>query len=125
METSYKKTFEFRNAAQAFLATEKDETKLKTALEDVVEQISEVSAKFNKHSTRIRRKHAAEDRNGCILKEENGNYKFTKEGEEKADNELDEMFEEIRTLDIDPVFVDIPDKFSRTLIKHFKGFVFE
>lgn len=126
MHTSYKKAFEFRNAANKFLKEHKDETKLKTAIEDVLEQFEDVDAKFAKHSNRIRRKHAAEDpKNTTILREENGAYKYTKEGEEKVEDELEEMIEEERDLDIEPVFVEVPEGFPRQLVKYFKGFVFE
>ncbi|MDQ6482233.1 hypothetical protein [Dyadobacter sp. LHD-138] len=125
MHTSYKRTFEFRSAAVNYLSTEKDETKLKSALEDVLEQIPDIQENFEKFSKRIKRKHAAEDRHGCILREENGGYKFTKDGEEKAEDELEEMMEDRTHVEIDPVLVDIPQDFPRSLLRYFKGFVFE
>ena len=125
METSYKRTFEFESAATQFINQNPDETKLKTALEDVLEQVPTIREKFNKHSNRIRRKHAAEDKHGCILREENGGYKFTKAGEEKAEDELQDLLESTEFVEIEPVFVDKPTDFPRELVRYFKGFVFE
>jgi tRNA splicing ligase len=125
METSYKKVFEFQSAANQFIAQNPEETKLKSALEDLLEQVPDIRDKFNKHSNRIRRKHAAEDKYGCILREENGGYKFTKAGEEKAEDELQELLESTELVEIDPVIVDKPSDFPKELIRFFKGFVFE
>lgn len=125
MKTSYKKSFEFEAMANQFLSKNSNDTKLKTALEDVLVQLPEIHSAHEKYCTRIRRKYAAEDKHGCILREENGGYKFTKANEEKADDELTELLENPDLVEIDPVIVEIPKDFPRVLLRYFKGFVFE
>ncbi|HEV7379964.1 MAG TPA: hypothetical protein VGN64_09240, partial [Dyadobacter sp.] len=102
-----------------------DETKVKTALQDVLEQVEAIRAKHDKHSTRIRRKHAAEDKYGCILRDDKGAYRFTKAGEEKAEDELTDLHEDESLVEIEPVIVEVPDEFPREILRYFKGFVFE
>lgn len=126
METSFKKIQEFQTAAFAYLNTHKEETKIVEALKDVLDQLEPVGEEQKKGTTRLQRKHALEDKYGAILRDEKGNYRFSKEGEEKLENELEDMNNHIKEFDLVPALLaEVPKSLEKMFIRKFAGFIFE
>ncbi|CAG5072882.1 hypothetical protein DYBT9623_04422 [Dyadobacter sp. CECT 9623] len=129
METSYKKAFRFTDVARTFINDQEDqETKLVYALNSVVEQIDEQREAYSKKVTKLQRKYAAEDKFGCILRDDKGNYRYKKDQEEVLEEKLDELFNHEDSVEFEPEYVDVaslPEKLPSFLRKTFSGFVIE
>ncbi|MBO9613414.1 MAG: hypothetical protein J7619_11995 [Dyadobacter sp.] len=127
MQTTNRKLIEFFNLANNYLqaaeeAKEKD-TPLSDALTDAIEEWKPQIEKYNKQVSRLRRKHAEKDKKTTVLlKDANGNYLFTEEGENNLDDAIEDLLDEeihIETNCIDQVPADL----HRGYLKGFKGFV--
>ncbi len=125
MKTTYKKLLEFNQIASAFVASEKEETKLKNFVEDAIDAIKDEVTAFNSRLTKKRRKHAAEDNWGAILRDERGNYRYTKDGEEALEAEIEEDLNREVDIELDGYFSPVPETLPKGLVKAFTGFVFE
>ncbi|MBO9615628.1 MAG: hypothetical protein J7619_23225 [Dyadobacter sp.] len=128
METSYKSAFRFVEVAQILIkeSDEKD-TKFIAALNTVIEQIDEQREDYGKKVTKIQRKHAAEDKFGCILRDERGNYRFKKDQEEAMEAKIDELYNHTG-IEFEPEYVDdesIPASVPKHARKWLVGFVIE
>lgn len=144
MKTTYKKLLDFNTYAGGFLRQIQEkkrkskgvddapvditeaETKVEAALKDIADQLEPFIDKYNKSVNKLRRNHALEDpKTMKILRNEQGGYEYSKEGEDDLEAALDELLENERDLDIEPTFVAIPEDFDRFLTRKFKGFIFE
>jgi hypothetical protein len=144
MKTTYRRVIEFNNLGGAYLKSLADkrkkkqgvdddvvnitepETKLEAAIKEIAEELEGPLKKYEKSLNAARRNHAMEDpKNMKILRDANGNYEYTKDGELALEEAIDELLDGQRELDITPIIVPIPEDFESFLIKKFKGFVFE
>lgn len=129
METSYKKAFRFVEVARAYIASvEEQDTKFIAALTSVADQIDEQREAYGKKILKIQRKFAAEDKFGCILRDDKGNYRYKKDQEEAMEERIEELFEHPDSIVYDPDFVrskSIPEKLPVYVRKTFTGFVIE
>ncbi|SDE82399.1 hypothetical protein SAMN04487996_107100 [Dyadobacter soli] len=127
METSYKNAFRFVDVAQALLKDESEEdTKFVAALNSVIEQINDQREEYGKKVVKIQRKHAAEDKFGCILRDDRGNYRFKKDQEEAMEAKIDELFNHESGIEFDPEYVDeesLPSDLPKHARKWLVGFV--
>lgn len=129
METSYKNAFRFVEVAQALIKeeTEKD-TKFVAALNSVIEQIDEQREGYGKKLLKIQRKHAAEDKFGCILRDERGNYRYKKDQEEAMEERIEELFNHESSVEFEPEYVDqesLPADLPKHVRKFLVGFIIE
>ncbi|MCF2498388.1 hypothetical protein [Dyadobacter chenhuakuii] len=127
--TSYKKAFEFAQFASNYVVnTENRETKIVEALQSVIEQIDEHRERYQKKLVKIQRKHAAEDKLGCILRDDHGNYRYRKDDEELMEEKIEELFNQEDSVEFEPDYVDtrsIPAHLPALLRKKFIGFVIQ
>lgn len=127
MKTSYKKAFEFQQVALQFLENYKDDTKLKGALEEVTDQIPAFIEEFNKIRTKKQRSHAMTDvKTTCILRDENGGYKYSIAQEQALEDEMDDIFNNEESVYVKHEYVseeDLPKDLHRLYKKIFTGFV--
>ncbi|MBO9614213.1 MAG: hypothetical protein J7619_16020 [Dyadobacter sp.] len=129
METSYKKAFRFVDVAQVLIkeSNEKD-TKFIAALNTVIEQIDEQREGYGKKLVKIQRKHAAEDKFGCILRDDHGNYRYKRDQEEAMEEKIEELFNHETSVEFEPEYVDkesIPASVPKHVRKWLVGFVIE
>ena len=129
MQTTYRKLIDFFSLANNYLraaeeAKEKD-TPLSDALTDALEEWKPDIQKYNKQIDRLRRKFAEKDKKTTVLlKDANGHYLFTEEGENNLDDAIDELLEEeirIETNCID----EVPTDLKRGYLNGFRGFVID
>ena len=127
MKTSYKKAFEFNQAANYFLDNFKEDTKLKAALEDVSDQIPPFIEEFNKLKIKKQRKYCSVDPiSKHILRDDKNGYKYTTEKEEELEDEMDGIFNNEESVYVKHEYVneeDLPKDLHRLYKKIFTGFV--
>ena len=125
MQTTYRKIIEFNNAGAQYLQTKGEEdTKFSEALKSVIEELETVLDGYSKKLTKINRKHCLEDpKTTAILRDDKGQYQYNKDGEEKRDDELEELLDHVADFDIDTEFVEPPADLHKVYIKKFTGFV--
>lgn len=83
MKVSYQQLIEFNQVAASYLARNKNETKLRYALQRIQAQFPTIQQKIQLQLTEIEIDYCSEDESGNILRDSYGNLKYTKEAIKK------------------------------------------
>lgn len=127
METikrTYQEIGEFSEAAKGYLQTNPTENKLRYALNRTAKSANRVMTEYREKIDEINVKNclAADDGKGEILRDERGQYKFSKDGMLKRNSEVSKLMRS--EVEFDVHFAsDVPTELSPTDRDNFLGFV--
>lgn len=122
MKSTYRNLVGFINAAAHYTQVHPEETKLKYALSKVQKRAMSAVERYNEQLEDLRVQHCAEDAEGIVLRDDKGNYKFTKEGLNtlnKAQRALVEQEVEVE----EHLVTDLPEGLTSDEKEVFAGFV--
>ncbi len=133
---TYQEINDFKRIAMARLATSdlKKESKLNACIFDLLGNPASLdlgtfyhlTAQYASEQNKIRRKYAATDKKGYILRDSQNNYVYTKESEEKCQEELEQLVNNV--IEFTPSYCpkkDLPKNLLPAELATYKGFVIE
>lgn len=123
-KTTYENLFNFAFAAQSWLAggKDRDKTKLGYAITRMMPRVQKLQGKYNNGVEDINIDCCATDDKGIILRDEGGNYKFTKDGLKERNKRRESLFES--EIEIEPYFAtDVPADLTDLEREAFYGFI--
>lgn len=122
MEKTYQECFEFLSAASQWIAGHEEESKFKYALTKLSRKLSRVQEKYRETVEEINIDHCATDPGGVILRDERGQYKYTKEELKKRNKKVNGLFHEVVT--VEPHYAtEVPETLTDLEKEVFDGFV--
>jgi hypothetical protein len=124
--TTYEKVFNFGLAAQLWLSAkpENANTKLGYAITRMNPRVQKIQQRYQNSIDDIHIDACATDEKGLILKDERGEYRFTREAMRTVKRRRQELFESEIT--IEPYFAtDIPKDLSEQAREAFIGFIIQ
>ncbi len=121
---SYRDCFEFARTASQWIAKHEEESKLKYALTKLSRKLSRVQEKWQELIEEINIEHCATDKEGVILRDEHGQYKYVKEELLKRNKEVNALYNQ--EVNIEPHFVnELPKDLTQLEQEVFIGFVIQ
>jgi hypothetical protein len=124
MKTTYIKLIEFTNVADAYVRTHLEESKLTWGLNRVIKRARKILDDYQFQVEEINITHCAVDGSEVILRDERGQFKFTKEEILKRNRKIRDL--QRTTVEIEPYIVaEVPEGLSIDQKEAFEEFVFE
>src|SRR6266404_5876859 len=121
---SYRECFEFARTASQWIAKHEEESKLKYALTKLSRKLGRVQEKWQELIEEINIEHCATDKEGVILRDEHGQYKYVKEELLKRNKEVNALYNQ--EVNIEPHFVsELPKDLTQLEQEIFTGFVIQ
>jgi len=123
-KTTFENVLTFALTAQVWLAQNKDNenTKLGYAISRMNARIQKAQQRYNNQREDIQIDCCQTDEKGIILKDEQGQYKFTKPELKRRNKEWQDLFE--KEIEIEPYFATaLPDDLTYVEREAFAGFV--
>lgn len=122
MNKTYQECFEFFSAASQWISKHEEESKFKYALTKLSRKITKLQEKYREHVEERNIEHCATDKDGVILRDEQGQYKYTKDELIKRNREVTEFYKS--QTQIEPHFVsEVPSDLTSLEKEVFEGFV--
>lgn len=119
---SYQDCFEFLNVAGQWLSKHEEESKFKYALAKVSRKLNKSREKYQESIEEINIEHCATDKDGVILRDTNGQYKYTKDELIKRNRKMNELFHS--EVEVEPhIASEIPEGLTDLEKEVFEGFV--
>lgn len=120
---TYQDCFEFFRAASQWISRHDEESKFKYALTKVSRKITKLQEKYQESMEEINIEHCAtEDKTGVILRDQQGQYKYTKDELIKRNREVNKLFHS--EVEIEPhIATDVPEDLTSLEREVFDGFV--
>src|SRR5882724_5502824 len=121
---SYRECFEYVRTAGQWIAKHEEESKFKYALTKVSRKLARVQEKWQELIEEINIEHCASDKEGVILRDEHGQYKYTKEELLKRNKEVSALYNQ--EINIEPHFAsEVPEDLGFLEREVFTGFVIQ
>lgn len=122
MKKSFRECFEFVRTAQQWISKHEEESKFKYALTKVSRKIARVQEKWNEALEEANIEHCATDKDGVILRDEHGQYKYVKEELLKRNKRVNSLYNS--EVDIEPHFAtEVPEDLTGLEQEVFEDFV--
>jgi len=119
---SYRECFEFARAGQQWIAKHEEESKFKYALTKVMRKLNRVQERWQELIEESNIEHCATDSAGVILRDEKGQYKYTKEELLKRNKRVNSLYDQ--PVEIAPHFAtEVPEDLTELEREIFNGFV--
>lgn len=119
---SYRQCFEFINAAKQWVSRHEEESKFKYALTKVSRKLGKAQEKWQELVEESNIEHCATDKDGVILRDERGQYKYVKEELIKRNKRVNRLYD--TEFDVEPHFVtEVPEDVTELEKEVFEGFV--
>src|SRR5882724_6960915 len=119
---SYRECFEYVRTAGQWIAKHEEESKFKYALTKVSRKLARVQEKWQELIEEINIEHCATDKEGVILRDEHGQYKYVKEELIKRNKEVNSLYNQ--EVNIEPHFAtEVPEDLTYLEREVFGGFV--
>jgi hypothetical protein len=124
MKTTHEDLIAFSQAAQAWLDKDKANanTKLGYAIAKLHTRMKKILDRYNNAREDIQIDTCSPDEKGIILRDERGNYRYTKEGMKERNKQLQALYE--TPCEIEPyIATALPDDLTEIERDQFAGFV--
>lgn len=123
---TYRECFEFVRAANQWVNRHEEESKFKYALTKVLRKIARVQEKWNEGIEEANIEHCATDKEGVILRDEKGQYRYTKEELLQRNKRVNKLYDSVPEVEVKPHFAtEIPDDLTDLDREVFEGFVLQ
>jgi hypothetical protein len=120
---SYADIFQFIQNANNWLSNHKDETRIHYALRKLIKQCNKLIVVYQEKIEELNIDNCSVDEKGIILRDERNEYKFTKEGLKKRNEQRREEYEKLQV--ITPFYITDKSPLSEADIDNFRGFIVE
>lgn len=119
---TYRDLIAFLSAAQPWLAAHPEDRKFRYALRKVTKQAEKLWATYTEQTEDLDIEHCAVGKDGVILKDERGQFSFTKDGLRKRNAARKALFESAAGV-VAFLATDVPADLSEAEREAFAGFV--
>jgi sugar-specific transcriptional regulator TrmB len=119
---TYRDCFEFVRAANQWISKHDEESKFKYALTKVTKKLARIQEKWNECIEEANIEHCATDKEGVILRDERGQYKYTKDELIKRNKRVSTLYDS--NVEIQSHFAtEVPEDLTELEKEVFTGFV--
>jgi hypothetical protein len=121
---TYQEIRTFLVIADAWAGRNTDESKFRYAITRVLKRGSKLDSEYVEKAEDVNIDNCATDKDGVILRDDKGGFRFTKDGEKARNKARLELFHS--TVEIEPHYCgEIPDSLTEEEREAFTGFVIE
>lgn len=121
MQKSYGEMNQFIGAANAWLERNPNESKFSYAIKKVVKSCLKLLGEYQEQVEEISITHCAVDKDGVILRDERGGFRYTKDELKKRNKKVNDLFKS--AVEIEPYFATEIPKLTEEEREVFLGFV--
>lgn len=121
---TFRECFEFIRAANQWISKHEEESKFKYALTKVARKLARVQEKWNEGIEEANIEHCATDKEGVILRDDKGQYRYTKEELIARNKVVNKLYD--TQVEFQPHFAtEVPEDLTELEREVFEGFVLE